>query len=173
MLESEPANTVRVPVTKRKWKMPEIAEQAADDDAREALDSIQAMGNAALWRAIPPRWFGASMALLAGALVALSAADHREYHVYVILLMSAVLVYQSQKTGVSVRKFPIRVAGIAIIVLTPLFFGLIVAAQLFSETIGTVGAPLAAGIVLAIAVYSLSVFERRWYIARIGSGDAE
>jgi hypothetical protein len=153
--------------------MPEISEQDADDDAREALDSIQAMGKAALWRAIPPRWFGASMALLAGALVALSAADHREYHVYVILLMSAVLVYRSQKTGVSVRQFPTRVAGIAVIVLTPLFFGLIVAAQMVSGAIGTVGAPLAAGIVLAIAVYSLSIFERRWHIARIGSGNGE
>jgi len=153
--------------------MPETAKQDAADDAREALDSIQAMEKAALWRAIPPRWFGAGMALLAGALVALSAADHREYHVYVILLMSAVLVYRSQKTGVSVRQFPTRVAGIAIIVLTPLFFGLIVAAQTFSEAIGTVGAPLAAGMVLAIAVYSLSLFERRWYIARIGSGFGE
>jgi hypothetical protein len=153
--------------------MSEMAEQNPADDAREALDSIQAMEKAALRRAIPSRWFGASMALLAGALVTLSAADQREYHVYVILLMSAVLVYRSQKTGVSVRQFPTKVAGIALIVLTPLFFGLIVAAQMFSEAIGTVGAPLAAGIVLAIAVYSLSIFERRWHIARIGSENGE
>ncbi len=149
--------------------MPETAKR--EDDAREALDSIQAMEKAALWRAIPPRWFGAVIALLAGALVALSAADHREYHVHIILLISAVLVYQSQKTGVSVREFPIRVAGIAIIVLTPLFFGLIIAAQTFSQAIGTVAAPLAAGLVLAIAVYLLSTFERRWLIARIESRD--
>ena len=153
--------------------MSEIAEQDAADDARVALDSIRGMEKAALWRAIPPRWFGASMALLAGALVALSAADHREYHVYVILLMAAAMVYRSQKTGVSVRQFPTKVAGIAIVVLTPLFFGLILAAQAFSETLGTVGAPLAAGIVLAIAVYSLSIFERSWYQARIGSGTGE
>ncbi len=149
--------------------MPETAKR--EDDAREALDSIQAMEKAALWRAIPPQWFGAVIALLAGALVALSAADHREYHVHIILLISAVLVYQSQKTGVSVREFPIRVAGIAIIVLTPLFFGLIIAAQTFSQAIGTVAAPLAAGLVLAIAVYLLSTFERRWLIARIESRD--
>ena len=55
----------------------------------------------------------------------------------------------------------------------PFFFGLIVAAQMVSGAIGTVGAPLAAGIVLAIAVYSLSIFERRWHIARIGSGNGE
>ena len=150
--------------------MSEIAKQDAADDAREALDSIQSMEKAALWRAIPPRWFGASMALLAGALVALSAADHREFHVYVILLMSAAMVYRFQKTGVSVRRFPTSVAGIAIIVLAPLFFGLIVAAQTYSEALGTVGASLVAGIVLAIAVYSLSIFERSWYIAKIGSG---
>lgn len=64
--------------------------------------------------------------------------------------------------------------GIAIIVLTPLFFGLIVAAQMFSDAIGTVRAPLAVGIVFAIAVYTLSIFDtRRWHIARIGSGNAE
>ena len=68
------------------------------------------------------------------------------------------------------RQFPIRVAGI---VLAPLFFGLIVAAQTFSEAIGTVGVPLATGIVLAIAVYSLSIFERRWNIARVGSRNGE
>ena len=153
--------------------MPERAEQHAADDAREALDSIQAMEKAALSRGIPPQWFGASMALLAGALVALSAGDHREYHVYVILLMSAVLVHRSLKTGVSLRQSPTRLVGIAIIVLTPLFFGLIVAAQMSSDAIGTVGAPLAAGIVFAIAVYTLSIFERRWHIARIGSGNGE
>ena len=153
--------------------MPEIAEQDAADDAREALESIQAMEKAALCRAIPPRWFGANIALLAGALVALSVADRREYHVYVILLMSAVLVYRSRKTGVSVRQCPTRVAGIALIVLTPLFFGLIVAAQKFSEAIGAVGAPLAAGIVLASAVYLLSIFERRWQMTRVGSGNRE
>ncbi|HIK91011.1 MAG TPA: hypothetical protein EYG03_03330 [Planctomycetes bacterium] len=153
--------------------MPEMTEQDAADDAREALASIQAMEKTALCRAIPSRWFGASIAVLAGALVTLSAADRREYHVYVILLMSAVMVYRSRKTGVSVRQFPTRVAGIAFIVLAPLFFGLIVASQKFSEAIGTVGAPLAAGIVLASAVYLLSMFERRWHITRIGSGKGE
>lgn len=153
--------------------MSEITKQDASNDAREALDSIQAMEKAALWRSIPPRWFGASMALLAGALVALSAADHREYHVYIILLMSTAMVYRSRKTGVSARTFPTRVAGVALFVLTPLFFGLVVAAQMFSETLGPVGAPLAAGIVLAIAVYSLSIFERSSYISMIGSGIGE
>lgn len=153
--------------------MPEIVKQDDVNAAREALDSIQAMEKAALGRAIPPRWFGAGMALFAGALVVLSAAGLREYHVYVILLMSAALVYQSRNTCVSVRQFPIRVAGLALVVLVPLFFGLVIAAQAFSETLGTAWAPLAAGIVLAIAVYSLSIFERRWYIARIGSGTGE
>lgn len=153
--------------------MPDRAQQDAADDAREALDSIQAMEKAALWRAIPPRWFGVSMALFAGALVALSAADHREYHVYVILLMAAAMAYRSQKTGVSLRQVPTKVVGMAVLFLAPLFFGLIVAAQTFSETLGTVGAPLAAGIVLAIAVYSLSLIERHWYLARIGPGTGE
>ena len=113
------------------------------------------------------------MALSAGALVALSAAEHREHHVYIILLMSVVLAHRSWKAGVSARQFPFRVVGIAFIVLIPLFFGLIVAAQMLAEAIGTVGAPLAAGIVFASAVYSVSIMERHWYIARIRSENGE
>ncbi|HCQ03091.1 MAG TPA: hypothetical protein DIT99_21455, partial [Candidatus Latescibacteria bacterium] len=69
-------------------------------DVQGALDSIQEMKQAALWRAMPPRWFGAIIALLAGALVALSVADLREYHVYIIILMALVLLFQSKKSGV-------------------------------------------------------------------------
>ena len=40
-------------------------------EARKALDTIQQMKRAAMRRAIPPRWFGALIALLAGILVSL------------------------------------------------------------------------------------------------------
>ena len=43
-------------------------------EAQNALDAIREMERAAAWRAIPPRWFGALIALLTGALVALSVA---------------------------------------------------------------------------------------------------
>ena len=138
-----------------------------------ALDSIQEMKRAALWRAMPPRRFGAIIALLAGALVALSVAGLREYHVYIIILMALVIVYQSQKTGVSVRQFPSKLTGIALIILIPLFFLLIVVAQTLSDRLGYVWASLSAGVVLAIAVYTLSVFERRRHLNRVGAEKGE
>jgi hypothetical protein len=142
-------------------------------DVQGALDSIQEMKRAALWRAMPPRWFGAIIALLAGALVALSVAGLREYHVYIIILMAFVLLYQSQKTGVSVRQFPSKLTGIALIILIPLFFLLIVVAQTLSDRLGYVWASLSAGVVLAIAVYTLSVFERRRHLTRVGAEKGE
>ena len=142
-------------------------------DVQGALDSIQEMKQAALWRAMPPRWFGAIIALLAGALVALSVAGLREYHVYIIILMALVLLYQSKKTGVSVRQLPSKLTGIALIILIPLFFLLIVVAQTLSDKLGYVWASLSAGLVLAIAVYTLSVFERRRHLNRVGAEKGE
>ena len=138
-----------------------------------ALDSIQEMKRAALWRAMPPRRFGAIIALLAGALVALSVAGLREYHVYIIILIALVLLYQSKKPGVSVRQLPSKLTGIALIILIPLFFLLIVAAQTLSDRLGYVWASLSAGLVLAIAVYTLSVFERRRHLNRVGAEKGE
>ena len=138
-----------------------------------ALDSIQEMERAALWRAIPPRWFGAAMGLLAGAMVALSVADLRGYHVYIILLMAGVMLYQAQKTGVSARRFPSRLTVIALSILIPLFFLLIVVAQALTDVLGFVWASLSAGVVLAITVYTLSLFERRWHLTRISAEKSE
>jgi uncharacterized protein involved in response to NO len=133
------------------------------NDAKQALDSIQQMQQAALLRAMPPRWFGATIALLAGSLVSLSAADLREYHVLVILAMALVISYQSHKTGVTGKDFPLKLAGLALVILLPLFFGFIIAAQLLSPTLGHTGASVLAGTLFAIAVYVLSIFERRWH----------
>ena len=142
-------------------------------EVRGALDSIQEMERAALWRAIPPRWFAATVSLLAGALVTLSAADLREYHVFIILLLALVMLYQAQKTGVSVREFPPKLAFIAVIILVPLFFLLVVVAQALRDMFGFAWAPLSAGVVLATTVYILSIFERRWYFTKIGVAKGE
>jgi hypothetical protein len=50
------------------------------------------------------------------------------------------------------------------VVLIPLFFYFIIAAQLFRATLGYTGAAILAGALFAIAVYTLSLFERRWYL---------
>ena len=136
---------------------------AASSEAHKALDTIQQMKRAAMRRATPPRWFGALIALLAGSLVSLSAADLRQYTVFIILLMVFVISYQSQKTGVSAKTFPVKTAVVGLIILVPLFFLLIIAAQLLQESLGHVSASLLCGGIFSVIVYFLSLFERRWY----------
>ena len=136
---------------------------AASSEAHKALDTIQQMKRAAMRRATPPRWFGALIALLAGSLVSLSAADLRQYTVFIILLMVLVISYQSQKTGVSAKTFPVKTAILGLIILVPLFFLLIIAAQLLQESLGHVSASLLCGGIFSVIVYLLSLFERRWY----------
>jgi hypothetical protein len=136
---------------------------AASSEAHKALDTIQQMKRAAMRRATPPRWFGALIALLAGSLVSLSAADLRQYTVFIILLMVFVISYQSQKTGVSAKTFPVKTAVVGLIILVPLFFLLIIAAQLLQEILGHVSASLLCGGIFSVIVYFLSLFERRWY----------
>ena len=58
-------------------------------EVQETLDSIAEMERAALQRAIPSPWLGAAIALLSGALVALSVAGRQEYHLYVCLLYTS------------------------------------------------------------------------------------
>ena len=136
---------------------------AASSEAHKALDTIQQMKRAAMRRATPPRWFGALIALLAGSLVSLSAADLRQYTVFIILLMVFVISYQSQKTGVSAKTFPVKTAVLGLIILVPLFFLLIIAAQLLQESLGHVSASLLFGGIFSVIVYLLSLVERRWY----------
>ena len=132
-------------------------------EARKALDTIQQMKRTAMRRATPPRWFGALIALLAGSLVSLSAADLRQYTVFIILLMVLVISYQRQKTGVSAKTFPVKTAVLGLIILVPLFFLLIIAAQLLQESLGHVLASLLCGGIFSVIVYLLSLVERRWY----------
>ena len=136
---------------------------AASSEAHKALDTIQQMKRAAMRRATPPRWFGALIALLAGSLVSLSAADLRQYTVFIILSIVLVISYQRQKTGVSAKTFPVKTMVLGLIILVPLFFLLIIAAQLLQERLGYVSASLLCGGIFSVIVYLLSLFERRWY----------
>ena len=136
---------------------------AASSEAHKALDTIQQMKRAAMRRATPSHWFGALIALLAGSLVSLSAADLRQYIVFIILLMVLVISYQRQKTGVSAKNFPVKTMVLGLIILVPLFFLMIIAAQLLQESLGRVSASLLCGGIFSVIVYLLSLVERRWY----------
>ena len=148
--------------------MPEKEVHSAAGEVQNSLDSIAEMERAALQRAIPSPWLGAAIGLLSGALVALSVAGLREYHVYIILLMGFVLVWKAQNTGVSARQFPSKLTAVALSIVIPLFFLLVVGAQALAGVLGSVWAPLSAGVILTVTVFSLSLFELRWHLTKIG-----
>ena len=54
----------------REVMMTQQKNRNGSDDARDALDAVQEAGRAGLARALPPRWFGAVIAAITGALVA-------------------------------------------------------------------------------------------------------
>ena len=145
-------------------------------EVQETLDSIAEMERAALQRAIPSPWLGAAIALLSGALVALSVAGRQEYHLYVILVIGCVLVGESvnkrRMMGVSARHVPSKITAIESIILIPLYFLLVVGGQALAGMLGSMGASLSAGAILAVTVFVFSRWERRWYFTRIGVQEA-
>ena len=144
--------------------------------AQEALESIAEMERAALQRAIPSPWLGAAIALLSGALVALSVAGRQEFHLYIILAMGSVLVSESvnkrHRKGVSARHSPSRITAIEGVILIPLYFLLVVGGQALAGILGSLGASLSTGVILAVTVFAFSRWERRWYFTRIGVQEA-
>ena len=143
---------------------------------QETLDSIVEMERAALQRAIPSPWLGATIGLLSGALVALSVAGRQEYHLYVILVIGCVLVGESvnkrRMMGVSARHVPSKITAIESIILIPLYFLLVVGGQALAGMLGSMGASLSAGAILAVTVFVFSRSERRRYFTRIGVQEA-
>ena len=143
---------------------------------QETLDSIAEMERAALQRAIPSPWLGAAIGLLSGALVALSVAGRQEYHLYVILVIGCVLVWESvnqrRMMGVSARHVPSIITAIELIILIPLYFLLVVGGQALAGMLGSMGASLSAGAILAVTVFVFSRWERRWYFTSIGAQEA-
>lgn len=103
------------------------------------------------------------MSVLAGVLIYLAAADLRDYQVLVILLMAVVIVHRVHrvhKSGVSTKAVPAKYIVLPIVVLIPLYFLLVIAAQYLTPMLGVTLAALLAGTTLAAIVYMLSIFER-------------
>ena len=156
--------------------MPNQEVHSESREVQKSLDSIAEMERAALQRAMPSPWLGAAIALLSGALVALSVAGRQEYHLYVILVIGCVLVGESvnkrRMMGVSARHVPFKITAIEWIILIPLYFLLVVGGQALAGMLGSMGASLSAGAILAVTVFVFSRWERRWYFTRIGVQEA-
>jgi len=146
-------------------------EQIDKNEAIAALNAIEKMKNASLKRSISPRWYSAVLAILAGSLVFLSVVNLREYQVLVILLMGGVITYQAQKSGVSAKALQMKHLLVAIIILIPLYFLLVVIGQYLIPLFGGLLAPLFAGGLLTILVYILSMYERQKYMSAMNSED--
>ena len=110
---------------------------------------------------MPPKWFNAVVAILAGSLVFLAAANLRQYQVLVILLIGIVITFQVQKSGVSPKVDNYKSILIAMIVLLPLYLLLVFTAQYFTPVLGSLLSPLLASAILATFVYILSIVERK------------
>lgn len=149
--------------------MSESKDKTQTVEAQQALDSIQEMENAAYRQATPPSWFLIAISVLTGSLVTLAVADMRQLQVLIILGIGMVISYQSQKSGVSIKTFPVKILIIALILLLPLYFGMIIIGQLIMPAVGQTLAALFAGIVFSIVVYSLSLIERRMYLRKTAS----
>lgn len=131
------------------------------DEARQALDTVEKMTQSARQHGMPPRWFGAVVAVLAGSLIALAVADLREMQVLVVAAIVIVVVYQARKTQVTIGSYPLPVLLLAPPLLVGLYFGLMLAAQQIATELGQGPAALITGIALASSVYVLSLFERQ------------
>ena len=149
--------------------MSEHLNQAQTEDAQQALDSIEQMEKAAYRRASPPSWFGIAIAALTGSLVTLAVADMRQFQVLIILGIGLTISYQGQKSGVSIKTYPLKLFVIAIMLLLPLYFGMIILGQLLVPALDQTLAAILAGMIFAVVVYSLSVVERRLYLSKTAS----
>lgn len=136
-------------------------EQIGRSEAIDALNLIETMRGASLKRALSPRWYSATLAILAGTVVFLAAANLREYQVLVILMIGLVIIYQVQKSGVATKAVPIKHVIVTIVLLLPLYFLLVFTGQYLMPVLGELLAPLLAGALLAIFVYILSMIERQ------------
>lgn len=151
------------------------------EEAREALASVDEAKRAGLRRGIPPRWFGAAIALIAGALVATPALENwqggpNRSLVTVLLIVAMALVisrYQEQA-----RAWPTEFPGgrwktLAMLVsAVAAFFFLLIGGIVLRDASDLWWGPVFTGAIGAVIVFFLFESERRDYLARSTAEDA-
>ncbi|HEC01074.1 MAG TPA: hypothetical protein ENI91_05235 [Sphingomonadales bacterium] len=142
-------------------------------DAQEALKAIQEAEGVALSQTMPPRWFGIIIALTTGALLASAAAGATELIAVFLAVMVGSMAYLQRKTRGSPKALPSNKKGVlALVGLLFLALALLAGARGLRDIYDLTWAPLAAGVILAVIVYILSLSERREYRDRI-NGEKE
>ena len=137
-------------------------------EAQEALDSIKGMERAGLKRVLPPIWFGATLALLVGTLIALVGAGIRTYNWLIIILMAVTIIYQNLSAGATERLIlSTRTVITLIICSVASFFLLVITAQKLKDTFGFDWAPIVIGALAAVVFFIITIIARNSYFSRI------
>lgn len=150
-------------------------EKLTSGDAKAALDSIKTMESAGYRRAIPSRWFGASIAFFIACLFALYALENPyPYIVLPILGIGVLIATTREKIGAYGRDFPGTIANRLAFALfatfmVAAFFGMVFVRRAYDLT----WVPIVVGMVVGVAVFLASESERRSYIAKAGAGQTE
>lgn len=148
--------------------MTEELDRMGPDEAQKALDAIKEAERAGLSRAIPPRWFGFTIALITGALVAAAAAGTTELIAVFLAALVGAMEALRRKMGALQKSIPTKATSIlALIGLVAFALAIIAGARVLMELYDITWAPLAGGAIMATIVYILSLLERREYITQI------
>jgi len=139
------------------------------DEAQVALDAIEEKQRAAFRHAVPPRWYGAGLALIVGIGFALYAMEEpgNTPGLFIVLGLALFIGASREKLGVFGKELPDTktgmwaLAGVCVFLLA-LFFGGIMARRAYDIA----WVPLVTGFVAGTTIFLLSESARRYYLSR-------
>lgn len=145
------------------------------DEAKDALENIRTMESAGNRRAVPKRWFGASVAVLVGSLFALYALeDPYPYIVFPIIGIGMLFPIMRERAGAYGRDIPASegkkwVLFVVIAVMGSVFFATVYARRAYDLA----WLPVVVGLIVGVLILMISESERRAYLAKANRVNAE
>ncbi|MDH5232900.1 MAG: hypothetical protein OEY38_22830 [Gammaproteobacteria bacterium] len=137
-------------------------DQIEVNETRKAFDAIQQARSIGIQRAVPPIWFGLTIALLTGSIFILAGFDvSRIYMAPVFILMVIIVIHQTKKSGVIAKLYPSRqgfflVISCVAVISIPFIF----VARELRDTYGLI-APFSIGVLISLFCVIAFVLERR------------
>jgi len=133
-------------------------------EAREALGSVEEMKQAAVRRGLPPRWLGALISALLGALFAGQASDEAQWvgvAVFGVFMLMALV--RRRQLLVMIRSIRLKITPTLLagqLTALTLILGLIVAGRNAEVTYGISWASVVVGPLISTVFYALFEFKR-------------
>ena len=145
----------------------------SNEEARDALDSVEQMKRSGYRRAVKPRWMGVGLSLVVATGFALYSLEDPG-NLPALLLVLGVVTFVSlgqRATGASGQTFPGTLRGnfaLAVLItsLLVLFFGAIYVRRAYDLA----WVPVISGLVAGLVLFLLSESERRHYLAKAADG---